>query len=90
MLRISSRIINKAIASRTYATATSTTQTPTFPIISPLPSYDPVEDPQLAGLDYPKLPTTSRQARNPLGWWDTQERINFDEPVQSFFLSKTY
>ncbi|KAI5477110.1 NADH dehydrogenase (ubiquinone) 1 beta subcomplex 8 [Pseudohyphozyma bogoriensis] len=46
-----------------------------------LPQYDPEVEPALAGLNYPKLSEQSRQLRNPKGWWDVQERVNFDEPV---------
>ncbi|KAM0754716.1 hypothetical protein T439DRAFT_321754 [Meredithblackwellia eburnea MCA 4105] len=59
-----------------YATAAPAPAPP-----SGLPSYDPQEDPQLAGFNYPKLSTASRQTRNPLGWWDIQERVQFNEPV---------
>ncbi|KLT43981.1 hypothetical protein CC85DRAFT_284023 [Cutaneotrichosporon oleaginosum] len=36
-------------------------------------------DPQLHG--YPQLPEVSLQLREPFGWWDIQERKNFDEVV---------
>lgn len=37
------------------------------------------KDPQLA--DYPQLPWISNQSLPPRGWWDTQERRNFGDPV---------
>ncbi|KAL7004251.1 hypothetical protein EMMF5_006196 [Cystobasidiomycetes sp. EMM_F5] len=47
-----------------------------------VPSADEMEsDPQLAGLGYPQLPQISRQHRSPRGWWDRQERINFNETL---------
>lgn len=30
---------------------------------------------------YPQLPAISLQTRSPYGWWDPQERKNFDEVV---------
>ena len=76
MLRISP--LRALRASRAYATAAA----PKAAL--PLPThakYDPELDPQLAGLDYPLLSTASRQLRKPTGYWDSQERVNFDEPV---------
>ncbi|BGP23247.1 NADH dehydrogenase (ubiquinone) 1 beta subcomplex 8 [Rhodotorula toruloides] len=43
--------------------------------------YDLVEEPALAGMKYPKMYEDSRQLRNPLHYWDKQERVNFGEPV---------
>ncbi|KAK4058310.1 hypothetical protein OIO90_000467 [Microbotryomycetes sp. JL221] len=66
----------------TYATqAPSTSHTPPVNPPAPSGSYDPELDPQLADMAYPKVYTESRQLRNPRGWWDTQERIQFGEPV---------
>ncbi|WVQ72488.1 hypothetical protein IAR50_002043 [Cryptococcus sp. DSM 104548] len=36
-------------------------------------------DPQLNG--YPQLPDETLQRRQPLGWWDMQERKNFGEVI---------
>lgn len=33
-------------------------------------------------MGYPALSSASRQLRNPKGWWDNQERVNFGEPVR--------
>ncbi|BEI86757.1 hypothetical protein CcaverHIS002_0701030 [Cutaneotrichosporon cavernicola] len=50
---------------------------PSAPIPPPPPGVE--VDPQLHG--YPQLPEVSLQLREPFGWWDIQERKNFDEPV---------
>lgn len=34
-------------------------------------------------VGYPALSSASRQLRNPKGWWDNQERVNFGEPVRT-------
>lgn len=70
------------VATRAYASAAA----PKAAAVAsfPLPThakYDPELDPQLAGLDYPLLSSASRQLRSPKGYWDSQERANFDEPV---------
>ncbi|GAA5821331.1 hypothetical protein JCM10212_006782, partial [Sporobolomyces blumeae] len=67
-------------ASRAYATSAPATSPPPYPAVKSA-SYDPDLEPALADLAYPKLSSQSRQLRNPRGWWDTQERINFGEPV---------
>ncbi|ORY82333.1 hypothetical protein BCR35DRAFT_303720 [Leucosporidium creatinivorum] len=67
---------------RTYATTHAPSASPVQ--AHPLQqseTYDAELDPQLHDMAYPKLYTTSRQLRSPRGWWDTQERINFGEPV---------
>ena len=81
MFRISLRRMLPSLT-RSYATAPSTTKLFPAPIHA---RYDPEEDPQLAGLDYPKVSELSRQTRSARGWWDSQERINFDEAVCSHF-----
>ncbi|GAA5997213.1 hypothetical protein JCM5350_004173 [Sporobolomyces pararoseus] len=63
-----------------YATSAPATSPPPYPAVKSQ-LYDPDQEPALADLGYPKLSRDSRQLRNPRGWWDTQERINFGEPV---------
>ncbi|KAL8276607.1 hypothetical protein RQP46_010956 [Phenoliferia psychrophenolica] len=66
---------------RTLSLRAASTVAPPPPTLTPATTYDPEEDPQLAGMGYPKLSTASRQTRSPYGWWDSQERVNFGEPV---------
>lgn len=41
-------------------------------------------DPQLDGLSYPRVVSSSRQWRNPYAKWDDpQERCNFNEPLHA-------
>ncbi|EKD00334.1 hypothetical protein A1Q2_05392 [Trichosporon asahii var. asahii CBS 8904] len=50
------------------------------PSAKPPPPPPGVEvDPMLHG--YPQLPAINLQSRSPYGWWDQQERKNFDEVV---------
>lgn len=65
---------------RSYVTGAPSTSPPPYPAVKSS-LYDPDQEPALADLGYPKLSTASRQTRQPKGWWDTQERINFGEPV---------
>lgn len=47
-----------------------------------LPPVSEAEDPQLAGLAYPKVPEVNRQLRPAkTGWWDEQDRWNQSEAV---------
>jgi len=78
MLRTTRRTLPTLI--RSYATSAPATAPPPYPAVKSS-LYDPDQEPQLADLGYPKLSTQSRQLRSPKGWWDTQERINFGEPV---------
>ncbi|KAK4050092.1 hypothetical protein OIV83_003663 [Microbotryomycetes sp. JL201] len=78
-LRTASQPMRLTAAYATHAPSASVTP-PTNPP-APSGSYDPELDPQLADMAYPKLYTESRQLRNPRGWWDSQERIQFGEPV---------
>lgn len=51
-----------------------------------LPPVSPTEDPQLAGLQYPKVLEVNRQLRPAKrGWWDEQDRWNKGEPVSLCF-----
>ncbi|GAA5839070.1 hypothetical protein JCM5353_008723 [Sporobolomyces roseus] len=65
---------------RSYVTGAPSTSPPPYPAVKSS-LYDPDQEPALADLGYPKLSTASRQTRQPKGWWDTQERINFGEPL---------
>ncbi|GAA6024749.1 hypothetical protein JCM10207_008884 [Rhodosporidiobolus poonsookiae] len=67
-------------AVRTYATAAPATAPPPYPAVKTEP-YDPDTEPALAAMNYPKLSRDSRQLRQPRGWWDAQERLNFGEPL---------
>ena len=78
MLRTTRRTLPTLI--RSYATSALATAPPPYPAVKSS-LYDPDQEPALADLGYPKLSTQSRQLRSPKGWWDTQERINFGEPV---------
>ncbi|KWU44201.1 hypothetical protein RHOSPDRAFT_34214 [Rhodotorula sp. JG-1b] len=77
---------------RAYATVKRTTnvappaeesmETAPPPIpMSSAPLYNPDAEPALHAMGYPALSSASRQLRNPKGWWDNQERVNFGEPV---------
>ena len=74
-----------AVAAR-RAASTTTGGPPHQPAAAPVTgaetTFDYNEDPQLAGLGFPKIKEVNRQERNPLGWWDNQERTNFGEPVR--------
>ncbi|BGP54324.1 hypothetical protein JCM8202_000756 [Rhodotorula sphaerocarpa] len=81
-----------APAQRAYATAVRRTnaqpepeeslETAPPPIpASTAPQYNPDHEPALHAMGYPALSGASRQLRNPKGWWDNQERVNFGEPV---------
>lgn len=37
--------------------------------------------------DYPNLPEICNQRRQHLGWWDVQERRNYNEPVSVLILA---
>lgn len=39
--------------------------------------------------DYPNLPEICNQRRQHLGWWDVQERRNYNEPVSVLTLVQT-
>jgi NADH dehydrogenase (ubiquinone) 1 beta subcomplex subunit 8 len=72
--------IVRAATRASYATSAPATSPPPYPAVKS-GLYDPDQEPALADLGYPKLSRDSRQLRSPRGWWDTQERINFGEPV---------
>ncbi|GAA6044124.1 hypothetical protein JCM8097_004719 [Rhodosporidiobolus ruineniae] len=63
-----------------YATSAPATAPPPIPLTKSAP-YDPDREPALAAMGYPELPRESRQLRQPRGWWDMQERLNFGEPI---------
>ncbi|KAF7727964.1 hypothetical protein EC973_006852 [Apophysomyces ossiformis] len=46
---------------------------------STLHTGEVTQDPQIG--DYPNLPRNSHQLRAPFGWWDNQDRRNFNEAV---------
>ncbi|GAA5978958.1 hypothetical protein JCM21900_001325, partial [Sporobolomyces salmonicolor] len=78
LLRLAPRRAVPAL--RTYATSSPATSPPPYPAVK-TGTYDPDEEPALAAMGYPKLSGQSRQLRDPRGWWDMQERVNFGEPV---------
>ncbi|GAA5929611.1 uncharacterized protein JCM15063_004202 [Sporobolomyces koalae] len=80
MLRLTAARRTATLAARAYATSAPATAPPPYPAVKSQ-LYDPDQEPALADLGYPKLSTDSRQLRSPRGWWDTQERIQFGEPV---------
>ncbi|GAA5891230.1 hypothetical protein JCM6882_004629 [Rhodosporidiobolus microsporus] len=70
-----------ALALRTYATAASAESVPPPVPANSAPQYDADLEPALHNMGYPKLPRDSRQTRQPRGWWDMQERLNYGEPL---------
>ncbi|KAG0169884.1 hypothetical protein DFQ28_002790 [Apophysomyces sp. BC1034] len=46
---------------------------------STLHTGEVAQDPQIG--DYPNLPRNSNQLRSPFGWWDNQDRRNFNETL---------
>jgi NADH dehydrogenase (ubiquinone) 1 beta subcomplex subunit 8 len=80
-----------ATLSRSYATH-APEGLPPVPKSTAIPTsaYDPAEEPSLAAMGYPKMYSESRQYRNPLQYWDKQERVNFGEPVRPLHSLRTF
>lgn len=77
-------------AQRNYASASFQPLNPTNEISVPpyrtAYEFKPMDepDPQLDGLSYPRVVSSSRQWRNPYAKWDDpQERCNFNEPLHA-------
>lgn len=79
-MALTSRLATRLQATRMLARSASTA----VPAAAPqnLPPVSEAEDPQLAGLAYPKVPEVNRQLRPAkTGWWDEQDRWNQSEAV---------
>ncbi|KAG0144093.1 hypothetical protein CROQUDRAFT_47776 [Cronartium quercuum f. sp. fusiforme G11] len=83
-----SRIYHRThLQSRFYSTnlikTTSQLSLPPSRLAYEFPVLD-APDPQLDGIGYPRVESTSRQWRNPYAKWDDpQERCNFNEPLHA-------
>ncbi|WOO80110.1 uncharacterized protein LOC62_03G003621 [Vanrija pseudolonga] len=66
-------------AARRWATTVNGEEHHSPSEVAPPPPPGVPVDPQLNG--YPQLPYVSLQTREPFGWWDIQERKNFNELV---------